>query len=167
MQPVRLTANRQEEWCRHVSVCLPFSTTTTSSSAPPAITSFSSSAALQVGGSSPSNSWFTSPCISDGLRSPSLLETVNLWLMAVAWRVAFSSDVMRQKKRGGGRRKNFGSVCVTGPVVSSADRDEPLVWLFCRGIRCVIPTGPSHQPVSARCLQRVWVLEPIPLQPAK
>lgn len=36
-------------------------------------------------GSSPSNSWFTSPCMSDVQRSPSLLEkapvTVNLWLM--------------------------------------------------------------------------------------
>lgn len=36
-------------------------------------------------GSSPSNSWFTSPCMSAAQRSPSLLfekaVTVNLWLM--------------------------------------------------------------------------------------
>lgn len=62
-------------------------------------------------------------------------------------------------RRGGGE-ENFGSACVTGLVVSSADRAEPLVRFLCREIRCVIPTGPSHQPVSARRLQRVWVLEP-------
>lgn len=62
-----------------VSVSLPFSTTTTSVPA----ASFPS-APLLVVGSSPSNSWFTSPWMSEGRRSPSLLETVNLWLMVVA-----------------------------------------------------------------------------------
>lgn len=63
----------------------------------------------------------------------------------------------------GGGEENFRSACVTGLVVSSADRAQPLlqVWFLCREIRCVIASRASHQPVSARRLQRVWVLEPM------
>jgi len=70
---------REVEWSRGSSVFfLPFSTST---SAP---TASSPSAPLLLGGSSPSNSWFTSPWMSEGRRLPSLLQTVNLWLMVVA-----------------------------------------------------------------------------------
>lgn len=51
--------------------------------------------------------------------------------------------------------------------LSFAVRTEPLPFFFCREIRCVIAAGPSHQPVSARRLQRVWVLEPIFIRPIK
>ncbi|MEQ2233284.1 hypothetical protein ILYODFUR_020220 [Ilyodon furcidens] len=59
---------------------LPFSTTTTSSVSAGVA---SSGATPQAEGSSPSNSWFTSPWMSERRRSPSLLETLNLLLMVV------------------------------------------------------------------------------------
>lgn len=115
-------------------------------------------------------------CGAAGRRIVSLEQLVHLPLHL--WRVALavalgdgeplahggrrqSRFLFRRDETGEGGEENFGSACVTGLVVSSADRAEPLVRFLCREIRCVIPTGPSHQPVSARRLQRVWVLEPI------
>ncbi|TNN76517.1 hypothetical protein EYF80_013382 [Liparis tanakae] len=80
------TANtqREVEWSRGSSVSfLPFSTTCTTTTSAPAASSPSAPPPL-LGGSSPSNSWFTSPWMSAGRRLPSLLQTVNLWLMVVA-----------------------------------------------------------------------------------
>lgn len=134
-----------------VSVCLPFSTTTTSAPA-----ASSPSAPLLVGGSSPSNSWFTSPWMSEGRRSPSLLETVNLWLMVVAGETSDGSSC-----HGAGWRWRTKTVRNALASLVAVVHLHRLVSLppstlsgasnrFLSGnlIRCIMPTGPSHQPVS-------------------
>lgn len=59
------------------------------------------------------------------------------------------------------KNKNFWSAGVGALVVKFRWLDRTAAFFFCQEIRCVIATGPSHQPVSARPVQRVWVLEPI------
>lgn len=135
-----------------VTDCLPFSTTTTS--VPPAASP--SAPPLLLGGSSPSNSWFTSPWMSEGRRSPSLLETVNLWLMVVA--VRRGSSCHGAVWRGGWQRQKRKMLPIR--LLSWSAFNRVRAAAFCRVIRCVITSGPSHQPVSGNCLPRVWVLEP-------
>lgn len=127
-----------------VGMSLPFSTTTTSGPA----ASFSS-VWLLVGGSSPSNSWFTSPWMSGGRRSPSLLETVNLWLMVVAGETSDGSSCHGAGGFGLRKCRYSGPPSPPGNFASdyTALREQPLRPV----IRCVIPTGASHQPVSAGC----------------
>ncbi len=137
-----------------VSVSLPFSTTTTSLPA----ASSSPSAPLLVVGSSPSNSWFTSPWMSEGRRSPSLLETVNLWLMVVAGETSDGSSChgagWRGRIKAGGNCSRFSRYC--SPPSPSSKFTHRLLWpgrtaALCPVIRRVMPSGPSHQPVSGGC----------------
>lgn len=110
---------------------LPFSTSTTPE--PPA-----AAEPLQPGGSSPSNSWFTSPWMSEGRGAPSLLETVNLWLM-VAVAVAISEGSSRHWSDGQARMKLPLFSCFTSPRSQATlfttnlaflDKQTLFVWVY-------------------------------------
>lgn len=74
------------------------------------------------------------------------------------WERRENEGGVKEKKK---TRKNFWSAWVGALVVKFDCLDRTAAFFFCREIRCVIATGPSHQPVSARPVHRVWVLKPI------